>query len=178
MKIKIKYGSSLKNLCLALVAISLFISCSGKDDDEDNSFNSQIFIDGVLFAPTSAADLTTSFVVTDNGTTNHRNFSIKKVGQATNDRITVAITLPINQSINGTFGFTDNTQDFILEAFFTKGNDAIFQFGSGTLKFTDLGHDRFRIDFNNVVANGVLTSAENKTITGFIEGKFKDTGNG
>ncbi|RZK11160.1 MAG: hypothetical protein EOO46_07755 [Flavobacterium sp.] len=163
----------------------MFSACSsddsGSNTNPETNFESTISISGVAFIPGGSSDVFGSPLVTsltegtNNGLTNVRTFHMIQTGAmgdiAAVKSLNINLLYPINQtSINGTYGFEYNENNptadpYILGSYMQGMN--MEAYAEGTITVTDLGNNKFKLVFNNVVTNG------GKTITGSIEGTFE-----
>lgn len=172
----------MKKIFLCLTAIAMFSSCSSDDSGEATaSFVSTIAIDGVAFIPATpnnpiASPIATSFEAgVNNGESNLRTFHMLKTGEVGDingmESIQLSVIYPATQtSVDGTYDFDFNMEEFsdpYIQGLYMRGM-GMETFQDGTITVTDLGNNKFKIVFNNVV------TAENQTsITGNIEGTFE-----
>ena len=174
----------MKKLFLGMAAVTmLFTSCSGSDDDGASaSLDSHIMIDGTLFTPDANTgmmeNVMTSFQAgTNNGAANTRIFGLNNQGTSLSDSksIEVTVTYPASQaSINGTYlldgGASGNVNNYAGGSIFDSG--AFLSFESGTVTVTDLGNNKFKLEFNNAVAANFLDDTITSTVTGYFQGTF------
>ena len=177
----------MKKLFLCLTAIVMFSACSSDDSgsttnptNPETSIESTISIDGVAFVPGSPNNLMGNPLVTNlteginNGQSNIRIFQMVQA-EAMNDigaikSLNINLTYPANQAnINGTYGFEYNEDDpmadpYILGSYMQGMN--MQPYTEGTITVTDLGNNKFKLVFNNVVAS------QGSSITGSVEGTF------
>jgi len=160
----------------------MFSSCSSDDSgDATASFVSTISIDGVAFIPATpnnpvASPIATSFEAgVNNGESNLRIFHMLKTGTIGDingmESIQLSVFYPTTQtSVNGTYDFDFNMEEIsdpYIQGSYTQGM-SMETFQDGTITVTDLGNNKFKIVFNNVV-----TTQSQMGITGSIEGTFE-----
>ncbi|MDI1255706.1 MAG: hypothetical protein PSV16_06360 [Flavobacterium sp.] len=173
----------MKKLFLGMAAlVLLFSSCSGSDDGGSASVTSHIMINGTLFTPDANTgmlqNIVTSFQAGSNsGAANTRVFALNNQGTSLSDSksIEVIVTYPFSQaSIDGTYlldgGLSGNVNNYAGGSIFDSG--AFLSFASGTVTVTDLGNNKFKLEFNNAVAENFLDETVTSTVTGYFQGTF------
>lgn len=172
----------MKKLFLCLAAVVMLSSCSSDDAGSTTNvgFESSILINGVGFIPgTPNPDLVppanTAFDTNvNNGLSNFRIFqlvSTPSLGDLQGTKaLQVSIMYPITQaSVNGTYDFALSEPELAgpyVQGTYVQGM-SMDLFKQGTLTVTDLGNNKFKLVFNNVVTNETQT-----TIAGSFEGTF------
>ncbi len=157
------------------------ISCSSDKKDDaiiTNNFQSNININLVNFNPSiSAGTLNTSLETgVNSGQANKRTFYLKKNSASTNDfnaTMELKITYPIGQAlIDGTYEISNSNLPLNSKATGQYLNDTSqYIFSTGSMHVTDLGLNKFRIEFVNTKITP-FGSAVETSVTGFCQGTF------
>ena len=179
----------MRKIFLALTAMTLMLTgCSGSDDsssvnnnnnnnnNNNPTFESTILIDGEGFSPSNHEHAVTTSVHEGADGQTMRVFSLVK--QTSNiqtiEMMQVSIIYPTTQSnVNGTytFDFFSAEEDIFAQGMYSKGQ-VNFWFENGTVTVTDLGDDKFKLQFNNAIMKD-FDEVETKTVTGYFEGTFE-----
>lgn len=165
----------MKKLFLALTAVTLMFTSCSSDDSDSNVAGSNISISGVAFNASGAVApfFNASTLFQADGDTNTRLFQLTSFSSTANstEQLAVTINYPASQtSINGTYP-VDSFEDVSADGGYTIGQETYF-FEEGTVTVTDLGNNKFKLQFNNVTAVEFDEVLPNKTITGAYEGVF------
>lgn len=176
-----------KLLLILLSAPFLFLACS-KDDASpksnsttNTSFTSTIKVDGVGFTPTSDdIDILTKYTqASAELPLQTRLFSLTKSSTSVLDfeKIQVTIFYPSDQiNVSGTYQLKDLATGLVVggKGSYSYGSQ-MYTFVSGTVIITDLGKNKFKVEFNNAKVHDAFDSPTvYKTITGYFEGTFTD----
>lgn len=171
----------MKKLLLCLTAILMLSSCSGDEASSTADLQSSLLVNGASFIPGSInhqlfPPLTTTLETgVNNGASHNRIFHLVKIASLDNLQavtgIQVVITYPASQaSVTGTYSFSESAD---TAAAYAEGAYAdglrLDAFKSGLVTVTDLGNDRFKLVFTNVV-----TLLNQTTIIGSFEGTFEE----
>ena len=178
----------MKKLFLSLLSVSfLFFACS-KDDasPESNStintsFTSTIKVDGAGFTPSkdNINILTKYTPASAELSLQSRLFSLTKESMSVMDFEIIQVTIfyPSDQtSITGTYELKDLGTGLSVSGKGSYSNGSkMYIFSSGTVKITDLGKNKFKLEFVDAKAKNDFDSPKvYKTITGYFEGTFTD----
>jgi len=165
----------MKKIIFAIAVVaSMFTSCSS-DDNDSNVEATNIMIDNVPFNQSGAVapffSANTMFDSDDDS--KMRSFQLASFGNGTSpaEQITLFITYPASQaSVNGTYP-VDSFDDASADGGYMRGEDGYF-FEEGSVTVTDLGNNKYKLQFNNVIAVDEAETLPNKTFTGSYEGVF------
>ncbi|WP_395043310.1 hypothetical protein [Flavobacterium sp.] len=169
-----------KVISLFLVSI-LFINCSSdkkEDTNPTNTFSSNININFVNFNPSISSSSLYTLLETgiNGGQANKRTFYLRKNAASTNDfnaTMELKITYPIGQTIiDGTYEISNSNLPVNAIATGQYQNDSSqYIFSSGSIYVTDLGLNKFRVEFINAKI-APFGSAVETPVTGFCQGTF------
>lgn len=167
----------MKKLFFAFAAMSLLLTgCSSDDSDSDpNSEPTNIMIDNVPFNQSGAvAPFFNAYTMYQaDSESKVRTFQLASLGTgvSSSEQLTLSVTYPASQtSIDGTYP-VDSFEDVSADGGYMKGEEAYF-FEEGTVTVTDLGNNKYKLQFNNVIAVEFDEVLPNKTITGSYQGTF------
>jgi hypothetical protein len=182
----------MKKLFISLIIISaLFTNCS-KDEPTTKTpivtplptLPSNIVVGGFAFAPSVPSDLIQSLTTVYEENTSAgiatRTFHLVKFNSVGSiegmESIQIAIVYPISQTkIDGTYSLlkSDITSTLSASVNYSKGSSGYFS-EDGQIKVTDLGSNKFKLEFMDVLTVDYLTPISKRKITGDFEGTFKD----
>ncbi|HEX8562118.1 MAG TPA: hypothetical protein VF676_03965 [Flavobacterium sp.] len=175
----------MKKFIFGIAALVLFSTgCSDDEGSASTGFDSNILVNGIEFTPSANNDVTQNVVTSltegvNNGEANVRTFHLNKTTTdlSTMEALQFSLIYPVAQSsIDGTYNLdSEGTIDpnLMAQGMYMLGG-TFYSFTGGTITFDDLGGNKFRIEFNSVVATDIFTSGT-KTITGHFEGTFAVT---
>lgn len=165
----------MKKLFFAAAAMALLLTGCSSDDDDSNSEATNIMIDNVPFNQSGAVApfFNAQTMYQESGDTKVRMFQLTSFSNDSNstEQLSVTIDYPSSQtSINGTYP-VDSFEDASANGGYTIGQDVYF-LEEGSVTVTDLGSNKYKLQFNNVIAVEFDEVLPNKTITGSYEGIF------
>jgi hypothetical protein len=165
----------MKKLFFAFTALTLLLTGCSSDDSDSNSEGTNILIDNVAFNASGAVYpfFNANTVYQEDSQSKVRLFQLASFSGNTNstEQLSVSISYPVAQtSINGTYP-VDSFEDTSADGGYSIGDEAYF-FEGGTVTVTDLGNNKYKLQFNNVIAVEFDEVLPNKTITGSYEGIF------
>lgn len=170
----------MKKLILGLTALLVFSACSTDDGGSTPGFESHIQVDGQTFTPSANSAMLDNVVTTftegvNNGEARVRTFHMIKstANVATMEAIQVSVIYPVTQaSVTGTYEFNYDTIDpnLMAQGMYMIGTSG-YTFGAGSMTVTDLGDNKFKLEFDSVIATNIMNQ-EQRTVTGYIEGTF------
>jgi hypothetical protein len=160
----------MKKLFLFLTSL-LVLSCSS--DDNNQSVNTNILVDGVAFTPTSYK--------VENGTSNPLGeaslvFSLTKgtLNTANYEALVFRIYYPLTSSSAPTgiynFGIGQTGTMLFANGSYAKGT-AFYSLAGYTVQVTAFGGKKYKLEFQNIEAVGFSNSSI-KIISGYCEGYF------
>lgn len=167
----------MKKLIFGLFAISMLFACSS-DSDGGDPFNSTLKVNGANFVPDEEMNMPNNKVTyyQETGGVNSRSFNLMRTNaNGSVELLNLGIVYPADQgSINGTYpveapGVLGN--NFHVTGLYLN-SEAGFNFKTGSVTIHDLGHNRFKIAFNNVVSRDYNNNFTPKTITGSANGIY------
>ena len=176
-----------KNYFFILLISILSVSCSSSDDsssdtNENTSINT-LKIDDVAFIPgnntTNGNFVITSYITSaNNGEAKARFFALSNDPKTMNEMeaLEFSIIYPSSQAtIDGTYNFVldpsnVNPNNMAQGSYIGTGN--AFIISTGTIKVSDLGSNKFRLEFSTSSLNDFFGSSTTKTLTGSYEGTF------
>ena len=165
----------MKKLFFAVFTMAaMFTGCSS-DDSDSNGAATNVMINGVAFNQSGAVApfFSASTVYQEDGETKVRLFQLTSFSGNLNstEQLSLSITYPSTQtSINGTYP-VDSFEDTSADGGYSISEESYF-FEEGTVTVTDLGNNKYKLQFNNVIAVEYDEVLPNKTITGAYEGIF------
>ena len=167
----------MKKFLLLLITFSIFISCSTDEDNRfvENDYVSDIKIDGKTFMPspkTASKSYVTTWAYGAEGELKTRIFSLVKHNDKDELRESIEIVVTYNGSTaTGTYSLPESwfmeTPAPGYDGAFSKGFE-YNAFTGGTITITEIGGNKFRIQFNNVQTGSTFS----KIINGSFEGTF------
>lgn len=165
----------MKKLFFAFTAMTLLLTSCSSDDNESTPEATNIMIDNVPFNQSGAvAPFFSAYTMYQaDSESKVRTFQLASSGStiASTEQITLSVTYPVSQtSINGTYP-VDSFEVVSADGGYMKGEDGYF-FEEGTVTVTDLGSNKYKLKFNNVIAVDESETLPNKTFTGSYEGIF------
>lgn len=174
----------MKNLFISsslFLAVFLFVNCSSSDSStpaEENQFQSNININFNGFQPSTTAQslYTTLETGINDGQANKRVFFLKEnstINGVPNKTIEIKVTYPVSQSnINGTYNFSNSNlpSNAVATGQYFEGSEQ-YLFSVGAVTITDLGTNKYRIDFVNAKVSPPLGGFL-MPITGYYSGTF------
>ncbi|MFC6095962.1 hypothetical protein ACFPVY_04840 [Flavobacterium qiangtangense] len=165
----------MKKLFYAVAVMAFMFTGCSSDDDSSNAEATNIMIDNVPFNQSGAVApfFSASTMFDSDDESKMRSFQLASFGNGTSaaEQIALYITYPASQaSINGTYP-VDSFDDANADGGYMKGEDGYF-FEEGTVTVTDLGNNKYKLQFNNVIAVDEAETLPNKTFTGSYEGVF------
>lgn len=166
---------------LLLISLSLFVSCSSSDNstpEDVNQFQSNINVNFNGFQPSTIASSLYTILETgiNDGQANKRVFFLKENSTITgvpNKTIEIIVTYPISQAnINGTYDFSTSNlpSNSVATGQYFEGSE-YYLFTTGAVTITDLGTNKYRIDFVNASVSPPLGGFQ-MPITGYYSGTF------
>lgn len=161
----------MKKLVLILTSIVLF-SCSS--DDNNQSLETNIFIDGVSFTPTSFKVVNGNSNVVDESSLV---FSLTKgtVNKVSYEALIFTVNYPVTLSSAPTgtyeFGIGETATTLYANGTYAKGTN-YYSLAGYSVKVTAWGGKKYKLEFQNIEAVGI-PSGTIKIISGYCEGEFK-----
>jgi hypothetical protein len=171
----------MKKILILVSILSLFItSCSSDDSSSSNNAESNIMIDGVRFIP-GTNDENFDYVFTSfeagvlNGQANSRIFGFSNNTDIISDleSLQIDVVYPSTEtSVTGSYSSANLTiQDMYAQLSYIKGFTQYY-FTSGLIVVTDLGNNKFKIEFDNVTLSNFDDANDTKTLSGYYKGTF------
>lgn len=182
----------MKKLIVSLLIASLLFTNCSKDEPTTQtpvvvpipSLPSNILVGAANFAPSVPSDLiqsvTTVYEENTSAGVATRTFHLIKYNTVGSieamESIQIAIVYPITQTkIDGTYSLLKSEMTSTLSASvnYSKGSSGYFS-EDGQIKVTDLGSNKFKLEFIDVLTFDYLTPSGQRKITGDFEGTFTD----
>lgn len=171
----------MKKAILLYTMVLILVSCSKSDSTSvNNTTESNLKINGVSFFP-GTNNNTSNYVVTSyeagvlNGDANSRFFGFNTDSQAVSELESLQIEVVYSSTQtngDGTYSLTDlsNFSNY-AQGSFSKGLTQ-YSFTSGSVIISDIGNNKFKVEFNNAVLVNFEDSTDVKTLTGYYKGTF------
>ena len=168
------------NRIIVILATFFLVSCTsdekGNEQVIDNNI-SNINVNFQSFKPANTADhlYTTLTTGINNGQANERSFVLRQVDNGLNSgnaSMDIRIVYPTSQSsVNGTYTFSTSNQPSNSVAVGQFGTDSyLYDFKSGSVIITELGSNKYKIEFQNTKI-GPFGTLE-IPVTGYFDGIF------